>query len=558
MYGLGMHAGDRYSTGAVPEVARRATSPSGPLKGQALQAGHEQRSAPAARRRAWAALAWAAGAAALFVLFLRITLADPRSMSSDPANSALQAWDMLHGHLLLHGWIVGDATFYTLELPLIAIAEMFFGLHIIAVQVAVALVYVAVAACAVAIAVTDSRGASRAVRAGVTVAVLAAPALIASDAWIPLGFPDHTGTSLFLLVSFLLVDRATAWRFTAPLLCLILCAGQISDVTVRYVAVPAIVVVCGYRALAARKIAIGDAANLTAAVVSVPLSLAVRALMRHAGGYLMVAPKTGIAPVSRWPQNAAMTWHALRVLFGIQAAPNGSPAGLAAIFGFGCLLVAVAGMVRVLWRWRTARRAEQLLLVAIIVNLGAYTISTLPNVWVPHDIVAVLPAGAILGARALVPARIAGRPAALAATGVAAFAALLPLSLAATRPAAIGPEAQLTTWLQAHGLRYGLGDYWDGSAVTLQSDGQVDVRTVLVTGQEIAPWAWEMYRGWYDPARHYANFIVIDLVKNDLGPEAEPFFGKPVSTHRVAGWEILIYHRNLLEQLKPPRIGDAS
>jgi hypothetical protein len=79
-----------------------------------------------------------------------------------------------------------------------------------------------------------------------------------------------------------------------------------------------------------------------------------------------------------------------------------------------------------------------------------------------------------------------------------------------------------------------------------------------VTGREITPWAWEMYTSWYDPARHYANFIVIDLVRNDLGPEAEPFFGKPASTHRVGGWEILVYHRNLLEQLKPPEIGDAS
>jgi hypothetical protein len=494
----------------------------------------------------------------LFVLFLRITLADARSMSSDPANSALQAWDMLHGHLLLHGWIVGDATFYTFELPLIAIAEIFFGLHIIAVQVTVALVYVAVAACAVAIAVTDARGASRAVRAGVTVAVLAAPALIASDTWIPLGFPDHTGTSLFLLVSFLLVDRAAARRFTAPLLCAILCAGQISDVTVRYVVVPAIVLVCGYRALAARRIATGDAAAAAAAAVSVPLSLAIRALMRNMGAYLMVTPKTQIAPVSRWPHNAALTWYALRMLFGIQAAPGVSPAGPAAIFGFGCLLVAVAGMVRVLWRWRTVRRAEQLLLVAIIVNLGAYTISTLPSGWVPHDIVAVLPAGAILGART-VPARIAGRPTALAAASVAAVAALLPLSLAATRPAAIAPVAQLTGWLQAHGLRYGLGGYWDSSAVTLQSAGQVDVRTVQVNGREITPWAWEMYTGWYDPARHYANFVIIDLVFwTDLGPEAERFFGKPVSAHRVADWEILIYHGNVLKQIKPPTIEHAS
>jgi hypothetical protein len=538
-----MHPGDRYSAGVVPDVAQR-TLP---------------RSERPAGRRAWAALAWAVGAVALFVLFLRISQSGARSMSSDPANSALQAWDMLHGHLLLHGWIVGYATFYTFELPLIAFVEIFFGLSILSVQMAVALVYLIVTACAVAIAVTDSRGASRAVRAGVVVAVLAAPALVISDMWIPLAFPDHTGTTVFLLVSCLLIDRAPGRRFTAPLLCLILCAGQISDTTVRYVAVPAILLVCGYQVLAARTIKTGDAANLVAAAVSVPLSLAVRALMRHLGAYLMVAPKTQIAPVSRWPDNAAVTWYALRMLFGIKAGPGASPAGAAAVFGFACLFVAVAGLVRVLWRWRTARRADQVLLVAIVLNIGAYTISMLPNQWVPNDIVAVLPAAAILGARALVPAHIAGRLTALAAgVAVAVAAALVPLSLAATRSAAIAPVAQLTAWLQARGLRYGLGGYWDGSAVTLQSGGRVQVRTVRVNGPEITPWAWEMYTGWYDPSRHYANFVIVDLVNHDLGPQAERFFGKPASTYRVGGWKILIYDKNVLREVKPPELGSTS
>jgi hypothetical protein len=495
---------------------------------------------------------------ALFALFLRISQSGARSVSSDPANSALQAWDMLHGHLLLHGWFVGYATFYTFELPLIAFVEIFFGLSFLSVQIAVALVYLIVTACAVAIAVTGSRGASRAVRAGVVAAVLAAPALIISDMWIPLGFPDHTGTTVFLLASCLLIDRAPGRRFTAPLLCAILSAGQISDVTVRYVAVPAILLVCGYQVLAARTIKTGDAVNLVAAAVSVPLSVAVRTLMRHLGAYLTVAPKTRIAAVGRWPHNAAVTWYALRMLFGIKAGPGASPAGVAAVFGFACLLVAVAGMVWVLWRWQTARRADQVLLVAIALNIGAYTISTLPNQWVPNDIVAVLPAGAILGARALVPARITRRLTALAAVGVAFAAALVPLSLAATRSAATAPVAPLTAWLQAHGLRYGLGGYWDGSAVTLQSGGRVQVRTVHVKGPEITPWAWETYTGWYDPSRHYANFVIIDLVNHDLGPQAEPLFGKPASTHRLGDWKILIYDENVLREVKPPQLGPTD
>src|SRR5215471_12925653 len=110
------------------------------------------------------------------------------SGTSDGANPALQAWDMLHGHLLLHGWLLGDATFYTFELPLIALVEVFFGLHTIVMHVAMAAIYLIVAACAVAIAVTGATGAAaRLSRAAVVTAVLTAPALVMSDRWIPLG-----------------------------------------------------------------------------------------------------------------------------------------------------------------------------------------------------------------------------------------------------------------------------------------------------------------------------------------------------------------------------------
>ena len=210
-------------------------------------------------------------------------------MNSDGANNALQAWDLLHGHVLLHGWVIGDATFYFFELPLIGISELLFGMGNLAFHVASALTYLIVAVCAVALAVTDSRGPARAARCAVVVTVLAVPLLTTSSVPLLLESPDHIGTSAFLLASFLLIDRAPGRRFTAPLLCVILCAGQLSDLTVRYVAVPAVVLVCGYRVLAARRLRSGEAALVVAAAVSVPLESLLRAAMVHLGAYYMVA-----------------------------------------------------------------------------------------------------------------------------------------------------------------------------------------------------------------------------------------------------------------------------
>lgn len=521
-------------------------------------------------RRGWAALAWAAGGAALFVLFLRITRT--RGVTSDAANNALQAFDMLHGHLLLHGWIIGDATYYTFELPLIAIIEIFFGLHSVTMNVAEALVYLIVAAWAVSIAVTGSRGVARATRAAVVIFVLAAPALIASDMWIPLGIPDHTGTTVFLLIPCLLIDRLPARRFTAPLICVILSAGQIGDVTVRYVAVPAIALACAYRVLAGRKIRGWDTANLLGALASLPLAMGIRAAMLHAGSYLMVAPKTKLAPASAWGHNAAVSWGALRELFGAQPGPSAAPAGTVVIFGYACLLITVLGIGRVLWRWRTARRAEHVLVFAIAVNLAVYIVSTLPAPNSPHDIVAVLPCGAILAARALVPDRFASRLAALAATGFALVAALMPLSVTAAQPSAAPVVAPLAAWLQAHGLSYGLGGYWDGSAVTLATGDKVQIRTVHVTRvvsvvngvsvlgpPQISFYAWETNTLWFDPASHYANFAVISLNDTDFpGMGAARIFGKPVSTHIIGSWEVLIYNKNLLTDVLPAPLPPTS
>jgi hypothetical protein len=572
-----MDSGDPYQTGANT-AARAAQAVHAVRAAEPVQADDGRQAGPAARR-AWAALGWTAGGVALFVLFLLI--AETIVMNADGANNALQAWDMLHGHILLHGWIIGDATYYTLELPLIAIIEAFFGLHTVVMFLSAAVVYLGVAVCAVAIAATGSSGASRFARAGVVVAVLAAPTLVGSDVNLPLGVPHHMGTTIFLLVSCLLVDLPTrprrarggsggssppeqafpGRRWTAPLLCLILCAGQIGDETVRYIAVPAIAVVCAYRAVAARRLLTPEAVNLVAVIVSVPLAIVVRAAMRHLGSYLMVSPKTSIAPVSAWRHNAALTWHALMQLFGVQAAPAARPhpVGLAAIFGIACLLAVAFGVLRVLWRWPTARTAEQLLVVAIVINLGVYVISTLPTPRTQFDIIAVLPCGAVLAARALVPARIAGQLTALAVSGVAALAALLPLSVAAAQPAAASSLTPLITWLHARGLNYGLGGYWDGSEVALESGNQVQVRTIEVTRGEVTPYPWETNTAWFDSGKHYANFVIIDLGKDpDLGWNAEPILGKPSSSHRIGDWEVLVYHKNLLRLVRPPHLTRVS
>jgi hypothetical protein len=504
-------------------------------------------SRPAPRR--WlAGAAWVAGGLVLFAFFLRISLGE--RVDSDGANSALQAWDLVHGHLMLHGWIFGDATFYAFELPLNGILELLFGLGNLAVHVGSALTYLIVVACAVALASTSSRGPARVVRCGVVVTVLAVPLLAVPTTWVLLEEPDHIGTSMFLLVTFLLIDRVPDRRFTAPLVGLILCAGQLSDPTVRYVAVPAVIVVCGYGALAGRKLRSGDTALVVAAVVSVPLESALQAAMTHFGAFVMVPPKARLAAPRLWPQHASVTWLDVRILFGAAGEPGHKLAAGSAAFGLICLLAAIFGLARVVWTWRRASRAEQLLSAAIVFNVGTYLVSVMPLPNVSRELAAVLPCAAVLAARALVPARITGRPRAFAAAAAAGLIALVPLATAATRPPLRPATAPLATWLDAHGLRYGIAGYWDASIVTLQSGNRVQVRAVNLWGQVEAA-NWEASALWYDASRHDATFVVADDYGPYSAPQFEHYLGKPVATYRVASWVVLVYRTNLLRETSP-------
>ena len=500
--------------------------------------------------------AWAAGGLALFAFFLRISVGSPTI--ADGANPALQAWDMLHGQVLLHGWIIADANYYTLELPLYAASEAASGLSGLAGHVGSALTYLIVAACAVAVACTSSRGPAVAARSGVVIAILAAPLVMRQGVAVLVEEPDHIGTAAFLLGAFLLVDRAPDRRFTAPLLGVILWLGQVGDATVRYLAVPAILLVTGYRILAARKIRTSDTAIALAAAASVPLSWLTRVVMQHLGAYATVHPPSSIAPAGQWPRHLVVTLHAVLTLFGVQFPARATAVSMAAaIFGLACLMAAAFGFATVVRQWRSAGWAEQLLCVTIVINLAIYVVSALPNLHNSREIAAVLPCGAVLAARALVPSRIASAPRARAVVAIAVLAALLPLAAAAVRPPAVPASVPLAAWLKAHGLRYGISGYWDASPVTLESAAQVQVRAVTRKAHAYHAYNWETKPGWYIPSQHDATFVIADPphawpTEDYTAAEFERYFGRPVAIHRVAGHQILIYRANLLGRVGPP------
>jgi hypothetical protein len=191
-----------------------------------------------------------------------------------------------------------------------------------------------------------------------------------------------------------------------------------------------------------------------------------------------------------------------------------------------------------------------LLLAAIVFNVGTYLVSVMPMPSGYREVAAVLPCGAVLAARALVPARITGRPLAFAAVAAAGLIALLPLATAATRPPTRPATAPLAGWLEAHKLTYGIAGYWDASIVTLQSGNRVQIRAVDLDRNIDAP-GWETNALWYNAFRYDATFAVADYHGRYPAAGFEHFLGKPAATYRVASWLILVYRTNLLRRILP-------
>src|SRR5208282_6625574 len=147
-------------------------------------------------RWAWPA-ALAVAAVVLFVCYLRLsgTAAD----GSDGADQALQAWDMLHGNWLLHGWTVGDVSYYTTELPEYIIVAKILGLGPGVIHVAAAITYTLLVLLAGLLAKGRATGGEGVLRALIASGILLAPQL-GHGVGLLLQQPDPPGTQVPLLV----------------------------------------------------------------------------------------------------------------------------------------------------------------------------------------------------------------------------------------------------------------------------------------------------------------------------------------------------------------------
>jgi hypothetical protein len=552
-------------------------------------------------RRLLAAFAVGGAAVGLFACYLRVSATF--AAGSDGASNALEAWDLLHGNWLLHGWTLTDVSFYTTELPEYAAVELARGLGADAVHISAAITYTLLVLAAAALARGRARGGEGWARALIAAGIMLAPQL-GNGVHVLLSQPDHVGTQVPVLAIFLLIDRAPRRWYTPAAIWVLLTATVVADkIAIIDTAVPLALVGLAYAIWpsTARRGGRGelgpDASGRSprpgvraaaapprrhsfelALVVAVACAVGAAELIiigiNRLGGFALMPVETGIVTPGRIPGHLSMTLQDTLNLFGadVGAARPGPQTVLAWLHAPGIALAATA-LVLALGRFRGREDlVTSVLAIGLVVTLADFVASTIPATpFDTREMAAALPYGAVLAGRVFGPwltssprhaspgwrSRLSPAVAVLALAGGCQLAAL---GYAATQPAAIGPEQPLAGWLAAHHLTTGLGTYTEDNITTLDSGGAVRMLTVAwrtpANGGTV-PRLYQSSASWYDPRTADANFVVTGTADGgtaDLIPRAEilALAGPPARTYHFESFTIMVWDKNLLTLLAAP------
>src|ERR1700742_3241111 len=497
------------------------------------------------RRLAWPA-GFAVAAAVLFFAYLRLSNTYPEN--SDEANLGLQAWDMLHGNLLLHGWMLSDVSFFTTELPQYMLLELVGGLNNGTFHLAAAMTYTL----ALLLVAVLARGRADG-RQGLAQVLIAGGIMLAP----------------------LVVRARDRPRWYVPVLAgLLLAWASIADTLVLPVGVAPLAVVALARAAGAL-IAhrgwrpIGYQLSLVAAAgAAAGIWVGSDPIIRALGGFAVARVPFHVIAWSGLAAHTRTAGLSMLALFGASfQGTHGEPAVAFAVLHLAGVAVAALGLIVTIGRFFRRSLAEQVMAVAIVASFVLYLGSNFSSgILNGREIAVVLPFSAILAARTIGPWLT--RPAALPASPRSSWfrrsmASLLLFVLAGyaaglgyqlTQPTVPAAMAPLASWLSDHHLTRGLSGYWAASSVTVDSRGKVTLRAITNHFSGVVPYQWESKASWYDWRTQYANFVVL---QNQPGyfsnwtptHEITDVFGRPAATYHTGPYTIMVWDRNILVTL---------
>ena len=493
---------------------------------------------------------------------------------ADGSSQALQAWDMLHGNLLLHGWVLSDVSFYTTELPQYMLIELVRGLKPDVVHIAAAMTYALLIVLSAVLAKGKATGREALVRVIITVGIMFAPPIgrilysrAGSPAWVLLSAPDHTGTQVPLVLLWLMLDKLClpGWRVAGVVggtprnlpqlkwwlpvaVAVLLVWVEIADSTAIYEGALPIVLVCLVRMYRRRGSLAGQRYDLTmatGALASVGVTTVALILIRSLGGFVVNPASPRLISVDGMTATFWVKVHAILVLFGADFFGISAGSAVIPVAHLVAVVLVVWGVVRaVRLVLATDDLAMQVVTASFLVLLAAFVFGYRTGA---REAVGLLPIGAVLAGRMLAT-RVFELKLVPALTAVLAVY-WLSLAVTDSQPALPSPDRPLAAWLAAHHLTYGLSTTWFSSnGVTLYSQDQVKVRDVSRAADgSLVRERWNTKDSWYNPRSHDATFAVVNPCTTTLAARLFAVEGQPSAIYHVDGFTVIVWrHTNLL------------
>ncbi|MHB1986593.1 MAG: hypothetical protein ACYCSF_01200 [Acidimicrobiales bacterium] len=517
------------------------------------------------KRVGWV-LAVLAGIVGLFVLLYSVST-HAFVPDSDGATVILEGQAMVHGHLLLGGWNISLDSFWTVDALWYAAAALVYGIHPLLLHAVPAAIAVAVVVIGVVMAVEERRGGARVIAAGTVIAILALPSQALAIFF--LRGPWHVGTALWCLVAFFALRRGRfGWGVLVA--AVVMAAGLLGDL--QMLALGVVPVLFAAVVAAGRKRDWRAGAPLAVAGIgSVVLAKVVR-VIADAIGTFSIKKANPLASLKVMVDNLKHGLHEGALLMGVGSSYYGigaDPKWLTYVHVLGILVVfaAVAGTaISLVWGALKGRptvvgtssdaawHLDDMLFFGALASPAAFVIlasapdPTYARYLTPGIIFGTILAGRVLGRVAQDFEWVSlGRVAAgVALAATCCYAAGVAINL--DQPAPVGSWTLLTSFLESHHLRHGIGAYWSASIVTVDSGGQVDVRPVLSpNNRQLVRYDSNSASYWYGEPFHFVVFNLAAPWGNVSWRTAVNTYGLPNKAYTVDRmYRVMVWNKRLV------------
>ncbi len=427
--------------------------------------------------------------------------------NSDEATALLAAQSVVQGNVLLHGWTLDTAAWYTTELPPLVMGVLTLGLSWKVMYAATAVSLALVAVLIIHVSLDEGRQPMSAGRILVpAVLTFFLPGMVLGDGILSSAHLMGYAYSLVCVFCLRRIEQ-TGERYWQAVFAVFLALAIIGDLFAFYFMALPILVVC-----AVRLVLMGSDRTtlrvLAATVASLAFSALVLGLAALVGGAAVPGKPAGFVSVQELGRNAYLLLANSLALFSV-GIPGKPIVGLGTLLDLihlsGWLLLAFTIWVTVR-HVRTLALATQITAAVVVFNLLENLFSTAPGPGAARYLAPALIFGILLMSRVVTDSTLVrNHPRLILAGCLILFLSLLP-PLSFSKP--VSPGDALARMLLRLGLENGYGPGRRSNNITVATAGQVTVRAVRLAGEGLlAPQQSLSDSDWY---HSYANFLVIN------------------------------------------------